>query len=199
MQRWLPMWVLAGLSLVIAGCEPSEDYSTPKSAVKSLYYSLALDKPENAKGAVVDQIQADVVVELKDLLKSVLAAQDAAVEKFGKPGKGVSGGLPSLDDIDAAQQTVEGDKAELAVTGMGKKLKLRRIAGKWKVDAFSLLGINPPNADTARKMITAATEAVRDVSAKIKAGHYKSAEEAQVALDMQVKLAVLIKTMGLGG
>ena len=48
-------------------------------------------------------------------MDAVRSAQKEAVAKFGDSGKEVSGDLPTLEDVDEASETIEGDCAVLTV------------------------------------------------------------------------------------
>lgn len=189
--------------LLYAGCKPRADYSTPKKAVRSFYVALVTDGAESAKAGVADALQAEVMAELRTLVNKVLAAQEAAEAKFGQSGASVSGGLPSLDDIDQASEKIEGDTATLALRNQPKQLRLKRVDGQWKLDVFSVLGIAPKDKESARRMLSAAAGAADHVAQQIKSGHYKTAGDASAALSMGMTMAVareqLFKGWNLGG
>jgi hypothetical protein len=190
--------------LLYAGCKPRPDYSTPKKAVRSFYVALVTDGAESAKVAVTDSLQAEVLADLKTLITHVLAAQEAAEARFGKQNAAtVSGGLPSLDDIDQASETIEGDTATLTVKSHAKQLRLKKVDGQWKLDVFSVLGIAPKDKESARRMLTAAAQAAQHVAQQIKSGQYKTADDASAALNTGMAIAVareqLFKGWNLGG
>lgn len=201
MARSRTVFILCLIGLV-AGCGPGEDYSTPKSAVKSLYAALVGGSVASARGAVCDEKQAAVLDEMKSLILGVMAAQDAATARFGDGGSSVSGGLPSMDDIDKATETIDGETATLAMQNSDKSVRLKKIAGKWKVDLFSVLGINPDSIDTAKRVLTSVGKAATATAQQIKNGQFKSAQAADDALQQQMKLAVvteMFKGMKFGG
>jgi hypothetical protein len=194
----------AALALVLyAGCKPRADYSTPKKAVRSFYVALVSDGAESARAAVSDSLQAEVLADLRTLVTKVLAAQEAAEARFGQSGAAVCGGLPSLDDIDQAAETIQGDTATLALKNQSKQLKLKRVDGQWKLDVFSILGIDPKDKDSARRMLAAAASAADRVAQQIKSGQYKSADDASAALNSGMAMAVakeqFFKGWNLGG
>ena len=181
---------------------PHQDYSTPKSACKSLYYAIVGGSTDAAKAAVTDQKQGEVIAEMKTLIQSIMDARRQAVAKFGEGGKGVSGGLPTLDDIEQGQEQITGDTATVAVRCSSKPLVLKRVNGKWKVDLFSILPINPQDISTTKKLLSAASSAASQVAKRIQSGEFKSAEDANAALKQQMAsgaLKEMFKGFNIGG
>jgi len=91
--------VAAPLGYYVKGKLPRQDYSTPKSACKSLYYAIVGGSTESAKAAVTDKQQGEIIAEMKLFIQRIMEARRQAVAKFGEGGKSVSGGMPTLDDI----------------------------------------------------------------------------------------------------
>jgi hypothetical protein len=76
-----------GLGLLIAwnaGLFYREDYSTPKSAVKSFYFSVVRGDGTSARQNVVEEAQVPVVDEARSLIVGVRAFRRAAIERFGE-------------------------------------------------------------------------------------------------------------------
>lgn len=185
MKRWL----LVGIVLVAAGLgvgwaiRPGVDFSSPRATARTFYISLMRGYPQITRQSLVDQQQAQVLPEMRSLVENVVAAQDAAEAKFGDPGKAVSSGLPSLDDIDSAAETIQGDSAILAPKKLASiKAKFRRIEGHWRLDLFSTLGLEQETLATVKQVISAMAKGAGDVKAKIERGEIRSAEQADAAL-----------------
>src|SRR5215212_4086125 len=164
---WKRISLLAALSglalgLLIAyssGLLYREDYSTPKSAVKSFYVSVVRGDGSSARQNVVEDAQIAVVDEARQLIVGVRAFRKAAIERFGEEkGDDVSGGLPTLSDIENANEQITGDTAILATKNGKASLRLRKIGTNWKVDLLSLLPFKT-DAKTAQRIFSKAAQA----------------------------------------
>src|SRR5436305_1896624 len=101
-----------------------EDYSTPKNAVKSFYVSVVRGDGASARQNVVEPTQVPVVDEARNLIIEVRSFRRAAIERFGEEkGDDVSGGLPTLKDIEDANEKIDGDTALLATKNGKASLK----------------------------------------------------------------------------
>lgn len=192
MLRWLVVGVV-GITigaLVIVSRLRQEDYSTPKSAVKSFYVALVTGSTDSARAAITDSAQGDLVVEIKSLVEAVRAAQKEAVTRFGDSGKSVSGDLPTLEDVDTASEQIDGDRAVLTVERSRRSVKLRKVNGVWKVDVFSLLGIDAKNAEAVKRGLASGARVARQIAQQIKDGQFATAHAANEALGLQVRMAV---------
>src|SRR5882672_1202411 len=126
-----------------------EDYSTPKNAVKSFYVSVVRGDGTSARQNVVEPAQVPIVDEARNLIVEVRSFRRAAIERFGdEKGDDVSGGLPTLKDIEEANEKIDGNSALLATKNGKASLKLRKIGSNWKVDLLSILPIRT-DAETA--------------------------------------------------
>ena len=192
MLRWLVVGVvgMAIAALVVVKQLRREDYSTPRSAVKSFYVALVTGSTDSAKAAITEPTQGDLVDEIKLLVEAVRSAQKEAVARFGDSGKDVSGDLPTLADVDEASETIEGDCAVLTVERSKRSVKLKKVNGSWKVDVFSLLGIDAKNAEAVKRGLASGAQVARQIAQKIKEGQYASAQAANEALGTQVRMAV---------
>src|SRR5947207_12119472 len=85
-----------------------EDYSTPKSAVKSFYVSVVRGDGTSARQNVAEADQVPIVDEARNLIVEIRSFRRAAIERFGdEKGDDVSGGLPTLQDIEQAQEKID--------------------------------------------------------------------------------------------
>jgi hypothetical protein len=151
-----------GLGLLIAwkaGLFYREDYSTPKKAVTSFYVSVVRGDGSSARENVVEPAQVPLVDEARELIVAIRNFRRAAIEKFGQTqGEDVSGGLPTLKDIEEATEKIDGDNAILATKSGKTSLRLKKIGPNWKVDLLSLLPFKT-NAQSARKIFSEAAPA----------------------------------------
>jgi hypothetical protein len=196
---WRKLLLVAFLALVAlglliawnAGLFYREDYSTPKNAVKSFYFSVVRGDGSSARQNVVEPAQVPVVDEARTLIIEVRSFRRAAIERFGEEkGDDVSGGLPTLQDIEQANEKIDGDSAILATKNGKASLKLRKIGSNWKIDLLSILPIRT-DAETARRIFAKAAIAARELAAQIRAGAFATPEDADQALKGKILTIIL--------
>ncbi len=198
-RKILLMAALGGIALGLliawnAGLFYREDYSTPKNAVKSFYVSVVRGDGTSARENVVAPDQIPMVDEARSLILQVRAFRRAAIERFGEEkGDDVSGGLPTLKDIEDANEKIDGDSALLATKNGKASLKLRKIGNNWKIDLCSLLPFHT-DAETARRIFAKAAKAAQDLAAQIKAGAFMTPQDADQALKGKI-IAIIIPEM----
>ena len=172
-----------------------EDYSTPKSAVKSFYVSVVRGDGTSARQNVVDETQVPIVDEARNLIVEVRSFRRAAIERFGdEKGDDVSGGLPTLQDIEQAQEKIEGNEALLATKNGKASLKLRKIGNNWKIDLLSILPIRT-DAQTARRIFAKSALAAHELAAQIRSGAFATPEDADQALKGKILTIILPEMM----
>ena len=198
-RKILLIAALGGIALGLliawnAGLFYREDYSTPKNAVKSFYVSVVRGDGTSARQNVVEPAQVAVVDEARTLIIEVRAFRRAAIERFGEEkGDDVSGGLPTLKDIEEANEKIDGDTALLATKNGKASLKLRKIGSNWKVDLLSILPVRT-DAETARRIFAKAAIAAHDLAAQIRAGAFATPEDADQALKGKI-LTIIVPEM----
>jgi len=169
-------------TMLIAGCN-REDYSSPKAAARTFYIAVVKGNMDRARRSLCDAKQQPLLDQMQALIADIFAAQDAAVEKFGDSGKNVTGGLPSLDDISQAAEKTEGDLVMLAPSDASKlRIVLRKVGTEWKVDLLASLSLDPNDTDKATQFIQSARKLVKEHIVSIRNGKYRSAQEAEAAL-----------------
>src|SRR5436190_2442680 len=195
-RRILLLAALGGIALGLliawnAGLFYREDYSTPKNAVKSFYVSVVRGDGTSARQNVVEPAQVAVVDEARTLIIEVRAFRRAAIERFGEEkGDDVSGGLPTLKDIEEANEKIDGDTALLATKNGKASLRLRKIGNHWKVDLLSVLPIRT-DAETTKRIFAKAAAAAHDLAAQIRGGAFATPDEADQALKGKI-LAIIL-------
>jgi hypothetical protein len=187
-----------GLGLLIAwnaGLFYREDYSTPKSAVKSFYVSVVRGDGTSARQNVVEAAQVPVVDEARSLIIGVRAFRRAAIERFGdEKGDDVSGGLPTLKDIEEATERIDGDSAILATRNGKASLRLRKIGNNWKVDLLSVLPFRT-DAETTRRIFSKAAAAANELAGQVKAGVFLTPDDADQALKGKIIAVIVGETL----
>jgi hypothetical protein len=197
-------WWFAGLLVLglVLGCE-REDYSTPKRAARTFYIAVASGDIARARNGLSDPAQAPLLDDVVALVKEILAARDAAQRKFGKDGQSVSGGLPELEEIESANESINGETATVAPPGQDKlEFKLARVNGQWKVDLLRSFGLESATIERAREVVKSAREAVAANVQRLREGKFASARDADAAIQSSVRtplvLAQLLRRFGGG-
>ena len=200
MQRGLVLAgaLLLGIGLAMfLGLRHTVDYSTPRSAALTFYVALITDDLPTARASVCDSTQAELMDDLRGMIQSVLTARDAAIARFGDMGQGVSGGLPSLDDLAAADEHVEGNSAALhCIDPSTLSLRLKRSAEQWKVDLFATFSLSTSDHAMARRMMQLAGVSIAEHAKSIQDGKYGTAHEANTALKTALAQAAVNAKIG---
>src|SRR5688572_1736618 len=112
--------------------------------------------------------------------------RDAMKEKFGDDAVKQAGGAATGMDpeemkqkIDESTEKIEGDTASLTVKGEEQPLVLKKQDGRWKID---LNGPAMAEMQQASAMMAPMQKAMDETTAEIKAGKYKTVQEAQMAM-----------------
>lgn len=196
MRHWGTSSVL--LISILAGCGTREDYSTPKSAARTFYVALTSGDDVVAGQALMDAAQRQVLGDVKALIEQLLAAQEATQARFGSDPSG-SGGLPSLADIESAAEQIQGDSAMLIpVNPSILRIQLRKVEGNWKLDLFSTFSLGNRDPQGARAIVQSACRSVASHLDRLRAGQYKSAREADEALQRTITMAAVIGSLQRG-
>lgn len=176
------------------------DASTPKAAAKSLRAALTIGDADAIRQLL--HVENDPDGKLVDAYaKLVLAGKqlaDAAKQKFPGASDPFTQGAIAPEDaalIDAATESIEGDRATLTITARTQPMQLRRIDGAWKV----LVSEEPSGATEKHRaeqmaLITALAGAMTRVAEEIAADRYDDAAAAEAALKEQLG-AVIAKAM----
>ena len=140
---------------------------------------------------MVEPAQVPVVDEARNLIMEVRSFRRAAIERFGEEkGDDVSGGLPTLKDIEEANEKIDGDSALLATKNGKASLRLRKIGNHWKVDLLSVLPIRT-DAETTKRIFAKAAAAAHDLAAQIRGGAFATPDEADQALKGKILTIIL--------
>jgi hypothetical protein len=216
----MPLHRLAPLAVVLAvalgGARPASaaevkpDPSTPKGAAAALFKAMQSGDAAAVRPLVVGtDRQVALFQAMVPLTGAFKALETAAVKKFGPEGKQITGGgsatTPAADledELEAAQEKIDGDTAELtpkatAAADAGKTaaaakppMKLKRVDGVWKVDLASMPTEKldtPASITLVQKM----TGLARDTATEIDDGKYKTVDEAKLAFQQKILPAIL--------
>jgi hypothetical protein len=171
------------------------DPSTPKGALKAL--AKALDAGDRA--AVLELLAANseqerrVAAATADLAEATVGLRRVATRAFGEKASrplGVDPGATpeALARIDAATVDLKGDRATLRTPQQeGPPIVLARQGNTWRVPV-SELSKDVEAADVERNLkdVAEQTRLMRELTAEVAAGKYKTAADARQALDQRI-------------
>jgi hypothetical protein len=176
--------------------EADIDPTSPKAALKSLYEALEASDATAVRNLFHAPTNAEK--ELADAFAAQLTAAknlgDAASKKYGATGDALSKGMPVKDQIaqlQAAPLTTDGDTATIKIPSQPNPLRLRKVAGNWKIVVSDYAGDNITGQTAVMKDMTAV---FNTVAADINADKLPTPTDAQNALRQKLQ-AVLYNTL----
>jgi hypothetical protein len=92
--------------------------------------------------------------------------------------------------LESGEETINGDTATVGRAGDKDGRKLKMVDGNWKVDLSST-----PEREFVGKVLPKMQKVTLDAAADIKAGKYKTVEEAKAAIGQQI-FAVTAEQLG---
>jgi hypothetical protein len=188
------------------------DLSSPKATVKSMSLA-ALAGDLEAMKATIDT-RDDRIAKMIDVAGPMITATSkfgaAANEKFGDAaGNAGPVNMTTIKKkIDEAEVVEDGDTAKLTIPpmttedgeaeGQPTEMELVKVDGKWYIEPGSIdmdaEEFNEENMEQAKKIVPAMAKAVDEVTKRIKADEFETAEEAQQALQ-QSMMAAMVSAM----
>jgi hypothetical protein len=171
------------------------DASTPKGALKAL--AQALDAGD--RKAVLELLWAQSPSEQKtanataDLAEAAAGLRRAAAKAFGdeaaRPlGVEVGATPQALDRIDAARVHLDGERATVRTENAeGPPMVLARSNGVWRVPVGELSkDVEPADVERTVSALASQAKLLRELTAEVAAGKYKTAADARQALDKRI-------------
>ena len=172
------------------------DPSTPKGALKSLTRALEAGDRDD----LLDLLDAESPAEQRiaeataGLAEASAQLRQAAVKAFGEQAAqplGNSSAVPeAMARIDSSTEAIDGDKATVtSPQDQGEKLSLvrRRADGKWQVPVSQFAGpADDATVDQTLRASSAQSQVLKDLTAEVSAGRFKSAVEARQELNKRI-------------
>jgi hypothetical protein len=164
----------------------ASDLSTPKKAAVEFARDLESGDMVAARAASVGSADDFKLIEvISSLVRSARDLRAAAIEKFGDAGKEV---LPNGDEladfskrVDSGTEKITGDTATVGQPDERDPMKLKKAEdGTWRVDLAAI-----PEKDEINKMMPKVQKVLSSATTDIKAGKYKTADEAKDAISQQ--------------
>jgi hypothetical protein len=196
--KWPPRkWLVATGAVVVLGVAAGVGFGwywqTPK--YKAISFAQAVQANDMATVRAVStgsDAQYKTVEAMSLVFSAIRDYESAAVEKFGDAGKNKEMSLPDVvAEAKGSDVKTEGDTATLVnpkKPGDKHPMKLVKKDGKWYVDLSSM----PVDGQT-RVMSASAPrmkKALDETAAEVRAGKFKTAQEAQAALGARMQAAV---------
>lgn len=191
--QWMIAIGLIGSMAPICAAAGKPDLSTPKSAALAFVRAMEADDMDTFKGVTIGN--ADDYRAFEPLLAMVGAAkrmERAARTKFGKAGRVIVRDSPAVElevHIQESDVKVNDSTAVLRhkADGGGDPLTLRQSGDVWKVDLTAIP--NRSGMEAAVPGMTKMREALEEFTGEIKAGKFKTAEEAEQVLVKRMQQA----------
>ena len=184
---------MAGSGTAGSSASPGAGGSDPKAAAVSFARAVRDNDMAAARAVSTGTEEHYRMLEsISSLFAGMKNYEAAAVAKFGEAGK--SAGMPVPDmvgETEASDVTAEGDSATLInpqKPNAKDPMKLTKKDGQWKVDLASM-----PMNEQDKQAVAAAPKmrkVLDETAAEIKAGKYKTVQEAQQAMGMKMQAAM---------
>jgi hypothetical protein len=174
---------LVGLIAMPARAADAPDLSTPKKAAIMFAKGVESGDMEAVKAS---SIGSDSDYKLVELIISYMAANKelraAAIEKFGEDGKQISEDLSNISKkMEEGVEKIDGDSATVGKADESDPMKLKKVDGVWKSDLAAI-----PEKEQLSKTLTKMPKVISAAAADIKAGKYKTFDEAKTAVGKQI-------------
>lgn len=165
----------------------SPDLSTPKKAAVEFAKDLESGDMAAARAVAIGSAEDFKLVEIiSSLVRSARDLRATAIEKFGDAGKEVLASGDELADfskrVDSGTEKIAGDTATVGQPDERDPMKLKKAAdGTWRVDLAAI-----PEKDEIIRMMPKVQKVLSASRADLKAGKYKTADEARDAISQQM-------------
>lgn len=188
--------LLVGLLWSPARGADAPDLSTPKKAAVSFAKGVeAADMSAVKASSVGTEDDYKLVQSIVDFISSAKQLREAAVAKFGEEGKTISNDdMANLSkQVESGEEKITGDTATVGKPQEPDPMKLKKVDGNWKVDLASI-----PEKEQMGKAMPKMQKVMSNAATDIKAGKYKTADEAKQAIGQQIFAVVAEQLNGAG-
>jgi hypothetical protein len=203
-RRFTLVIALLVVAVVAAPIVRAADTDTPKGTAQAFFKALEAGDSDKAKAlATGDEKQMKMLDLLVPLVGNFKKMEQSAVKKWGDEGKKIlqgdgPGANPTFDmeaELKDAKIEEKGDTATITPTkkAEGKDndpMKLKKVAGKWKIDMAAMPNSDGMDDPNAQKVLKGMGDIAKAMAGEIDQGKYKSVVEAKQAF--QQKMVPLI-------
>jgi hypothetical protein len=176
--------MLVGLISSATWASDAPDLSTPKKAAVSFAKSIESGDMANIKATSVGtDDDYKLVQSIVGLIEANKQLRAAAIAKFGEEGKQIS--TEDLSNIskqmEAGDEKIDGETATIGKADEKDPMKLKKIGDSWKVDLASI-----PEKEQMGKAMPKMQKVMSEAAVDIKAGKYKTIDDAKQAIGQQI-------------
>jgi len=173
------------------GSEPVAVVQSPKEALKAYNDTAAAGDAD--KLIAMQQANNDAERRVAQLMAAtdiaVAKLERAASEKFGhaakeKVAKAIHDATNA--DIDAADQTIEGDKARIKFKDSDSPTIMVKVEGTWKPDVSAAVEASGGDADAICDYLVKRTQTAEHAMQELTAGHYPDVDALVSAIKEKV-------------
>jgi hypothetical protein len=176
--------MLMGLISSATWAGDAPDLSTPKKAAVFFAKSVETGDMANIKATSVgSEDDYKLVQSIVGLIEANKQLRAAAIAKFGEEGKQIS--TEDLSNIskqmEAGDEKIDGETATIGKADEKDPMKLKKIGDSWKVDLASI-----PEKEQMGKAMPKMQKVMSEAAVDIKAGKYKTIDDAKQAIGQQI-------------
>jgi hypothetical protein len=189
--------MLVGLIWSPVRAAEAPDLSTPKKTAIAFAKGVESGDLATVKATSIgNESDYKLVHSIIGLIEANKQLRAAAIAKFGEDGKQIS--TEDLSNIskqmEQGEEKIEGDTATVGKADEKDPMKLKKVDGVWKVDLASI-----PDKEQMTKAMPKMQKAMSQAALDIKAGKYKTIDEAKTAVGQQIFAVVAEQLNGAPG
>jgi hypothetical protein len=176
-------FVLVGLAAIGVRADDAPDLSTPKKAAMAFTKAVETGDLNGVKTTSVgSEADYQLVQSIMDFLAANQLLRQAAIDRFGQPASEQIPDLSNLSkQVEQGAEKMDGDTATVGKADDKEPMKLKKIDGQWKCDLSAI-----PDKQQVSKAMPKMRQIMLDVTTDIKAGKYKTVEEAKDAMSKAI-------------
>jgi hypothetical protein len=171
-------------AVLLFSSTPGGAAESPRSVARAYFEALMRGDADAALALVADPSEADRLAVRASAAseRALLDVEELAVSRFGERGRlGVAARQRRmLAAVERAPEQVQGDRAVLRPEGE-RPLHLRRVAGRWRVEAPAGR-LTAEERKALQDLMRTTEDAAHDLARRIRANAVKTADEVRETL-----------------
>lgn len=176
---------------------PVDDASTPKGALKVYSNAIQTGDARTLRNCILtenplEENAADTAVKLNVAMQHFIRAAydrfgEAEADKYQIGGNAIKAPLMPIRNIDKLNLKIDGDQAVLTIPDRvnSPELKLRKVNGVWKLYIGQLIP-QVAQAPAVIPVLNAMAKECEATAQDIRAGHFRTAEEAAAVMKIRI-------------
>lgn len=176
------------LGSTLARADESPDLSTPKKAATAFAKAVQRGDMAAVKAVSIGEDEDYKIIEsLSHLIDAGGKLQDAAVAKFGEPGRQATQDVQSdfARHVEQGEEHIDNQTASIGGHDRQDPLRLKKVEGGWKVDLSTFR-----QREQLQSIVPKLLKVMTDATTGIQSGKYKTAQEVHDALQQQVSAII---------